>query len=106
MATLTHAQVQEKRRLMELRSLAENDTFLKFIFELWREAGMDMPSHNPANAYDTSYREGRRSLGLEVLHKLIAVRPDIRAAVDAAGHRQLVTSNPQPSQEDDEDEQP
>jgi hypothetical protein len=82
---LSNAELALKRESAELDALLNDQRFVRFTYWLFREAGIFVPTHG-ANPYDTSYREGRRALGLEVLHRLKHIRPDILALTESAGN--------------------
>lgn len=72
-----------KKNLEKL--LVENQTFRQFCWTLLVQASIFAPTHSPGSPYDTSYNEGRRSLGLEVLHLLRAIRPDVLTLLEREG---------------------
>ena len=64
----------------------EQPAFRKFIWTVFTEAGIFVPTYSRGSPHDTSYNEGRRALGLEVLHMLKHVQPDILAIVEREGN--------------------
>jgi len=66
--------------------LDSSKPFRKFIWTLFVDAGIFYPTYSPRSPYDTAYREGRRAMGLEVLHMLKTVRPDVLSIVEREGN--------------------
>lgn len=66
--------------------LNESKAFRVFLFELFTDASIFYPTYSRGSPHDTSYAEGRRALGLEVLHKLKYVRPDILGLIEREGN--------------------
>lgn len=73
----------QNRGLKEL--LDSSGPFRKFIFTLFTDASIFYPTSR-RSPYDTAYWEGRRALGLEVLHLLKHVRPDILSLIEREGN--------------------
>ena len=95
--------VRQKNR--ELLALSQNPAFLNFVFDLFRDARIFYPTYTRGDPNDTSYQEGRRSLGLEVLHSLENVDPDFMVRVLQAGNMKalLDTATQQQSPDDQEE---
>lgn len=95
---------------LEALLLSPDPTFRRFCFEMMVDARIFMPTYSSGSTHGTAYYEGRRSLGLEVLHKLKHVRADVIAIIDAEGELLRVEQSPQqqrtPEQELDDDELP
>lgn len=95
--------------------LTENRAFRRFLWTLFVDAGIFYPSYSRRSPYDTAYSEGRRAMGLEVLHMLKNIEPRILAVLEAEGNlldqERKVAGKPSPteeldhelSQHDDED---
>ncbi len=66
--------------------LRDHPAFRRFLFDLFVEAGLFYPAYQRGDPGHTSYLAGRTSLGLEVLHMLKAVRPDILSLIEAEGN--------------------
>lgn len=87
MARLTNAEIQRRLMLKGIASLLdESAAFRKFLWTLLKDASIFYPTYSRASPYDTSYHEGRRSLGLEVLHLLKDIRPDILGLLEHEGN--------------------
>lgn len=70
-----------------LKSLiAENRAFRRFLWTLFVDAGIFYPSYSRRSPYDTAYQEGRRAMGLEVLHMLKNLEPRILSVLEAEGN--------------------
>jgi hypothetical protein len=97
MAKLTAKDVEARqyhRGLAEL--LSTSATFRKFLWQLINDSGMYLPTYRQgslAAASDHAYQEGRRALGLEVLHELKFARTDILALLEREG--ELITAKVQ-----------
>lgn len=77
---------QYHRGLSEL--LGQSAAFRKFVWTLLTDAGIYMPTYRQGSlsaASDHAYLEGRRALGLEVLHELKHARPDLLAVLEREG---------------------
>lgn len=85
----------QRRGLDDL--LDRSQPFKRFCWTILIEAGIFAPTYRQGSPHDTSYWEGRRALGLEVLHILKAVRPDILALLEAEGS--LLTKQVQDEQQ-------
>lgn len=66
--------------------IEEQPAFRKFIFTLFTDAGIFVPTYSHRSPYDTAYNAGRQSMGLEVLHLLKHVRPDILSIIEREGN--------------------
>ena len=66
--------------------LEEQPAFRKFIFTLFTDAGIFVPTYSHSSPYDTAFNAGRQSMGLEVLHMLKHVRPDILGLIEKEGN--------------------
>lgn len=64
----------------EVRLLLQDQKFRRFAWRLLSKSGMFEPSHR-ANPVDTSFAEGRRALGIDVLTDLRLAQPDALLAV-------------------------
>lgn len=88
--------------------LNDNQTFRQFLWTLFVDAGIFYPTYSRGSPHDTSYKEGRRSLGLEVLHRLKNLQPGVLGLIEREGDLLVKAEKeaaPTPSQEDpDEDE--
>lgn len=83
--TLTAQEIQLRLFRRGLKELLDNNqTFRRFVWTIMSDAGIFHPTHR-GSPYDTSYAEGRRALGLEVLHLLKSARLDILAVVESEG---------------------
>lgn len=70
-----------------LKDLLDNSgPFRKFLWTLFVDASIFYPTYSRRSPYDTSWNEGRRALGLEVLHRLKSVRPDILGLIEREGN--------------------
>lgn len=86
--------------------LETSPPFRQFVWTLLTDAGIFTPSHSRTSPYDTAYWEGRRSLGLEVLHMLKNVRQDILGLLERDGNYleiQVTTQQPNTQGAIDED---
>lgn len=81
--------------------VATNTTFQRFVLELFGDAGIYLPSYRQGSPNDTAFWEGRRALGLEVLHKLKNLEPNLLGILEATGYR-LVIERPDPIGAQDE----
>lgn len=96
-----------KRNLGTL--LDTNQTFRKLIWTIMVDAGIFYPTFSRGSPHDTSYAEGRRAMGLEVLHLLKHARPSILAILEAEGNliaqdiKAATTPSSQTPEDDDED---
>lgn len=87
MAKMTRQELTLMVQKKGLESLLnESKAFRKFIFTLFAETNIFYPTYSRASSLDTAYQEGRRSVGLEVLHMLKGVRPDILGLIEAEGN--------------------
>lgn len=94
---------------MALRTMRQNlgtllDTspaYRQFLWTLFVEAGIFYPTYSRRSPHDTSYNEGRRSVGLEMLHLLKAVRPDILSIIEREGNL-LDAAPPKPREDPNE----
>lgn len=89
------------RQELMRRGLAElieaNQAFRIFLWTMFNDAGIFYPTYSHGSPYDTSFNEGRRAMGLEVLHMLKHVRPDILGIVEREGnllHREIAAAKP------------
>lgn len=85
-----------QRGLKEL--LANNTAFRIFLWTIFDDAGIFYPTYSHGSPYDTAFREGRRAMGLEVLHLLKHVRPDILGLIEREGnllHQEIAAAKPQ-----------
>lgn len=77
---------QYNRGLAEM--LTTSATFRQFVWTLLTDAGIYMPTYQQGSlcaASDHAYREGRRALGLEVLHGLKFAKADVLALLEREG---------------------
>jgi hypothetical protein len=74
----------QRRNLKNL--LETSGPFRKFIWTILNEAAIFYPTYSRRSPHDTSHAEGRRALGLEVLHMLKHVRPDILSLIEREGN--------------------
>lgn len=84
--------------------LEENPAFRRFVWTILKDAGIFYPTYSPRSPYDTAFAEGRRAMGLEVMHMLKHIRPDVLAIVEAEGNlldAELQTTQPLDEAEDD-----
>jgi hypothetical protein len=98
-------QVQRKNLATLLES---SSAFRKFIFTLFTDAGIFYPTYSHRSPYDTAYNTGRQSMGLEVLHMLKHVRPDVLSLIEAEGNilaNEIAAVTPD-TESEDEDELP
>lgn len=104
MARMTNGDLKLAVMNRNLKTLLESSqAFRQFVFALFTDARIFMPTHSRASPYDTAYYEGRRSLGLEVLHRLKHVRPDILSLIEREGNLlEQETSAAQPQGATDE----
>ncbi len=85
--------------------LETSQVFRQFVWTILIEAGIYMPSYRRGPTDDTLFNEGRRSLGLEVLHQLRAVRPDILSLIEREDR--LIPVQPEtPGAEDEPQDDP
>lgn len=100
---LTMGDLKAQAYARDLKNLlGSSPTFRRFILTLLNDAGIYMPTYrqgSPAAASDHVYQEGRRSLGLEVLHELKGVRPDLLAILEAEGELIVADVNASQAQE-------
>ena len=59
--------------------------FRKFCWTILTEAHIFIPTYSHSSSHDTAYYEGRRAVGLEVLHMLKAAYPGVLGLLDAEG---------------------
>jgi hypothetical protein len=89
MAKLTAADIKAReynRGIAEL--LSTSKTFRKFCWTILTDAGIYMPTYrqgSPAAASDHAYQEGRRALGLEILHGLKFAKDGVLALLEQEG---------------------
>ena len=67
---LTGQEMAQKVRDAELKGLMADPRFRNFILRLLSNASIFNPTHR-ADPVQTAFAEGRRALGLEVLHSLL-----------------------------------
>lgn len=100
MARLTNAELSRQIMTRGLKDLlATNKAFRMFCLTLFNDAGIFIPTYSHGSPYDTAYREGRRAMGLEVLHLLKNVQPDILSIIEREGN--LLAAAKTPESEDD-----
>jgi hypothetical protein len=98
---ITNRELQRRLMLKGIEGLLEsNSAFRKFLWTLFTDAGIFYPTYSRTSPHDTAYMEGRRSLGLEVLHILKAVRPDILGLLEREGNLFEEAARPLKSEDD------
>ena len=75
MTRRTPPEVRLRIEREETRLLLEDRKFRRFLWRLLAQSDMFGSSHR-GNPSDASFKEGRRTLGLELLDELRVVRPD------------------------------
>lgn len=65
-----------ERSLSDLRKVLNSAEGRRFIWEILSEAGVFRGSWS-SNPHETSYREGKRDIGLFTLNRLLKVSPEI-----------------------------
>lgn len=97
MTRLTNQDLQIRLQNKGLGALLDTSgPFRKFVFTLFTEAGLYVPTYQRGSSHGTAYLEGRRSLGLEVLHMLKHVRPDILSVIEREGNLLAIEAAPPP----------
>lgn len=87
MAKMTRQELTLMVQRKGLESLLnDSKAFRKFVFTLFEETHIFYPTYSHSSPYDTAFHEGRRAVGLEVLHMLKHVRPDILGLIEAEGN--------------------
>lgn len=101
----TRQQLTLQVQARNLKTLLETSgPFRKFIWTILNEASIFYPTYSRSSSHDTSFNEGRRAVGLEVLHMLKHVRPDILALLEAEGNllaKDIEAAKPLDESEDD-----
>lgn len=101
MARMTNRELQRALMLKGVEALLDqNSAFRKFVWTIMVEAGIFVPTYSRVSPHDTSHNEGRRALGLEVLHMLKNIRPDILGLLEREGNLFEQAAKP-PESEDD-----
>jgi hypothetical protein len=104
--------INDVQLMGEAKLLRDSEVFRRFIWTILGDASIFLPTHSPGSPYETSYREGRRALGLEILHRLKASTPNALALLEEAGlvmdeDRKMAGDSPIPdpltSEPEDED---
>ena len=102
---LTSHDLRLKVRNAGLATLLDtSQPFRQFVWTILIEAGIFAPTHRQGQPDTSAYMEGRRALGLEVLHMLRAIRPDVLALLEREGS--LLEKQAQPQSPGDDDERP
>lgn len=103
--TLTKHDLRLSLQRAGLKNLLEtSQPFRQFVWTIFTEARIFAPTYSRGSPHETSYQEGRRALGLEVLHILKSSRPDILALIEGEGNLtadELEGPNAAQSPEDD-----
>jgi len=102
---MTRQQLALNVQRRNLQTLLDNPAFRKFCWTILTEARIFYPTYSQGSPYDTSFNEGRRALGLEVLHMLKHVRPDILGLLEREGNllaQEIEAAKPPESEDDDE----
>lgn len=68
MAGGTKPITEEQRKRQDMELLIQRPEFLRFLFELIQISGVLAPTTDGSVGRDLAYFEGRRNLGLEILH--------------------------------------
>lgn len=103
MARLTNHDMQLRLQRTGLRVLLETSpVFRKFIFTLLTDAAIFYPTYQLGSPHGTSYHEGRRSLGLEVLHQLKNACPGFLGLIEREGDLLATEAAPPPGDSNDD----
>lgn len=81
-----------EKRIADL--FRRDEVFRRFVWTTLTDAGILWPTYTQGSPHGTSYKEGRRSLGLEILHRITKEVPDAFAVMATEG---LSMSVPQPT---------
>lgn len=110
MARLTRQELADKVQNENLRVLMENPAFVKFIWTICVDAHIFFPTYSHRSAHETSYQEGRRAVGLEVLHRLRNALPGVPvlSLIERAGNllEAEIKAAITPTHEDDDEPLP
>lgn len=103
MARMTRADLSLQVHRKNLAALLDTSpAFRKFCWTILSEASIFYPTYSRVSPHDTSHNEGRRALGLEVLHMLTAAHPGVLAMIEADG----LTAARTPTESEDDNEDP
>lgn len=79
-------EMADKLQRAGLRALCQNEAFQKWLWTILADANIFSPTHVPGHPDTSAHAEGRRALGLQILHKLNAAEPDILPMLWRAGN--------------------
>lgn len=100
MPRLNNSDLQQRLMLKGVEALLnESPAFRKFLWTWMRDLGIFIPQNPRGTAHDLAYEVGRRAAGLEVLHMLKDVRPDIIGLLDREGNLMEEAAKPQPRED-------
>lgn len=90
-----------RRTMMKnIASLLDNNpSFRRFLWTYLRDLGIFASVYSRGSAVDTTYLVGRRDAGLELIHMLKHIRPDVLGLLEREGSLMETDSKP-PQQED------
>lgn len=100
---LTTQQLAEKLQRAEEEALLADRKFRRFLFRLFRDCSIYYPTYQRGDPHGTSYWEGRRASGLEVLHRLQGLEPGLMGLIEQEGNLLAERLTPQQSPDDIED---
>lgn len=106
MPRLSNRDLALKLQSAGLKALLDTSpVFRKFMWTLMIEAGIFYPTYRQGSPHGTSYQEGRRALGLEILHMLKAAHEGTLGILEREGDLIATqTGAAQPPGEDDDAE--
>lgn len=104
---MTSADLTRQVQQRNLKTLLETSApFRKFCWTILNEAHIFYPTYSRVSPHDTSHNEGRRALGLEVLHILKNAYPGVLGLLEREGNLLSETQPKPPNESEDEDEEP